>query len=81
MLKPKEMQIIAAECQALARHLGDHQNDDLKAVGGEFVLKSKVITRVVSALLSAGNVFETQARELLAQTPQETPSGTAEQGT
>lgn len=46
----------ARECQALARFLGDRQNSDS-------TLKAREATRIVTALLDAGNQLERIAKE------------------
>ena len=52
----KEMALNAQECQELARLLGDRQNS-------ESTLTPRLATRLVNALLNAGNTFAFLLRE------------------
>lgn len=63
----EQMLTIAQENQTLARMLADKQDDD-------FVLRPKLCTRIVNALLNSGNVLEQVVRDA---NPKETPHAPA----
>lgn len=66
-ISPTQMAATAAECQKLARELANHQSAD-------FTLNPRMTTRIVNALLNAGNTFEFLVRQSQPATPTESVS-------
>lgn len=56
MYSPESLTTVAGDCQQLARYFGDRQNENSTLKPGE-------ATRIVNALLSAGNMLAVIAKE------------------